>query len=86
MRRREFGRAAETAPYRIELLPEDMVCLLQILAYLEAYRITGKDKYEDMVRHTADYILRELTDSQGGFYCGQDADSEGVEGKYYVFG
>ncbi|MCI8795933.1 MAG: thioredoxin domain-containing protein [Dorea sp.] len=58
---------------------------LLILAYLEAYRITGKDKYEDMVRHTADYILRELTDSQGGFYCGQDADSEGVEGKYYVF-
>ncbi len=58
---------------------------LLILAYLEAYRITGKDKYEDTVRHTADYILRELTDSQGGFYCGQDADSEGVEGRYYVF-
>lgn len=58
---------------------------LLILAYLEAYRITGKDRYGDTVRHTADYILRELTDSRGGFYCGQDADSEGVEGKYYVF-
>lgn len=58
---------------------------LLILAYLEAYRITGKERYEDTVRHTADYILRELTDEQGGFYCGQDADSEGVEGKYYVF-
>lgn len=58
---------------------------LLILAYLEAYQITGKEKYRDIVRHTADYILRELTDAQGGFYCGQDADSEGVEGKYYVF-
>lgn len=58
---------------------------LLILAYLEAYRLTGKERYRDTVRHTADYILRELTDGQGGFYCGQDADSEGVEGKYYVF-
>ena len=32
-----------------------------------------------------EYVRRELTDSQGGFYCGQDADSDGVEGKYYVF-
>lgn len=58
---------------------------LLILAYLEIYRLTGKEKYADTVRHTADYILRELTDERGGFYCGQDADSEGVEGKYYIF-
>ena len=58
---------------------------LLILAYLEIYRLTGKEKYADTVRHTADYILRELTDVGGGFYCGQDADSDGVEGKYYVF-
>lgn len=58
---------------------------LLILAYTEAYRLTGKEKYADTVRRTADYILRELTDRQGGFYCGQDADSQGVEGKYYVF-
>lgn len=58
---------------------------LLILAYAEAYRLTGKGKYADTIRRTADYILRELTDGQGGFYCGQDADSEGVEGKYYVF-
>lgn len=58
---------------------------LLILAYLEIYRLTGKEKYADTVRHTADYILRELTDVRGGFYCGQDADSDGVEGKYYVF-
>ena len=58
---------------------------LLILAYLEIYRLTGKEKYADTVRHTADYILRELTDERGGFYCGQDADSDGVEGKYYIF-
>ena len=58
---------------------------LLILAYLEAYQITGEEKYAGVVRRTADYILRELTDEQGGFYCGQDADSDGVEGKYYVF-
>lgn len=58
---------------------------LLLLAYVQAYQITGKEKYGEVARHTADYILRELTDWQGGFYCGQDADSEGVEGKYYVF-
>ncbi len=58
---------------------------LLMLAYLEAYQITGKEAYANTVRHTADYVLRELTDEQGGFYCGQDADSDGVEGKYYVF-
>jgi Highly conserved protein containing a thioredoxin domain len=58
---------------------------LLLLAYTDAYQITGKEKYRDVALHTADYILRELTDWQGGFYCGQDADSEGVEGKYYVF-
>lgn len=59
---------------------------LLITAYLEAYQLTGKQCYADTARRTADYILSELTDGGGGFYCGQDADSDGVEGKYYVFG
>lgn len=58
---------------------------LLILAYLNAYRITGNARYADTVRRTADYVLRELTGREGGFFCGQDADSDGVEGKYYVF-
>ena len=58
---------------------------LLILAYLKAYQITGKQQYADTVRRTAGYVLRELTDREGGFFCGQDADSDGVEGKYYVF-
>ncbi|MDD5952220.1 MAG: thioredoxin domain-containing protein [Oscillospiraceae bacterium] len=55
------------------------------LAYTEAYRQTLKPYYAKVVRRTLDYVLRELTDPDGGFYCGQDADSDGVEGKYYVF-
>ncbi len=58
---------------------------LLILAYLEAFQLTKKPFYADVAKRTADYILTELTDPEGGFYCGQDADSDGVEGKYYVF-
>ncbi|MBN7773515.1 thioredoxin domain-containing protein [Clostridium aminobutyricum] len=53
--------------------------------YAEAYQFTGKSLYREVAKRTLDYVLRELTDEEGGFYCGQDADSEGVEGKYYVF-
>lgn len=58
---------------------------LLALAYTEAYHRTGRDWYADVVRRTLDYVLTELTDPQGGYYCGQDADSDGVEGKYYLF-
>ena len=58
---------------------------LLILAYLTAYQLTKKEAYARIARRIADYILRELTDEEGGFYCGQDADSDGVEGKYYSF-
>ena len=54
-------------------------------AYLEAFRITGKKQYADTARRTLDYVLKELTGPEGEFYCGQDADSDGTEGKYYLF-
>lgn len=55
------------------------------LVYLEAFQITKKPLYRHISEVTLQYVNRELTDKLGGFYCGQDADSEGVEGKYYVF-
>ena len=58
---------------------------LLLLAYLQLYQLTGQEQYAAVSMQTADYILRELTDDLGGFYCGQDADSDGVEGKYYVW-
>ncbi|MHB1314362.1 MAG: thioredoxin domain-containing protein [Christensenellales bacterium] len=54
-------------------------------AYLEAYRLTGKELYRYVSQKTIRYVLREMRDASGGFYCAQDADSDGVEGKYYVF-
>lgn len=54
-------------------------------AYLEAYQMTRQTLYSMVAQRTLDYTLRELTDEKGGFYCGQDADSDGIEGKYYVF-
>ena len=53
--------------------------------YLEAYQFTRKNIYKIAAKRTLDYVLKELQDTEGGFYCGQDADSEGVEGKFYVF-
>ena len=58
---------------------------LLLIAYTKAYQHTKKESFADTSDRTAGYILRELTDEEGGCYCGQDADSDGVEGKYYVF-
>lgn len=58
---------------------------LLIIAYTEAYERTQNTFYADIAQRTADYILRELRSPSGGCCCGQDADSEGVEGKYYTF-
>ena len=58
---------------------------LLALAYTEAYQASRRPYCRAVVRRTLDYVLAELTGPQGGFYCGQDADSDGVEGKYYLF-
>lgn len=58
---------------------------LLTMVYLEGYRITGEMYYKRVAEGILKYVSSELSDKEGGCYCGQDADSEGTEGKYYVF-
>lgn len=58
---------------------------LLILAYSKAYALTGTLSFLDTAEQTAAYLLCEMRSDDGGFYCAQDADSEGEEGRYYLF-